>query len=188
MPGEREGSCTLPSDRAIAGSGFVLLLTCLLGACAGPASRALAPDDQFGHRYEGYEGRRRTVTITPVDTTIAYFYYPVYVDSLHIRSAPFDSSAGPAAQVPVEVLVKGALPDDCSELHAVEQRRAGHLIYLDVQMRRPRGASCIRVERPFRYYMTLDGLYGPGDYIIRIRNRIFPFVILRPEPVGTVAR
>ena len=181
MPGDRAVGGGVPSRHVVAGGGLVLVLASLIGACAGPASRVRSPDDRFGHRYEGYEGRRQTVAITPMDTTISYFFYPVYVDSLHIRPAPFDSTATLARHVPVEVLVKGALPDGCSELHAVEQRRAGHFIYLDVQMRRPRGASCVRVERPFRYYMTLEWLYGPGDYIIRIRDRIYPFVIRNPE-------
>jgi hypothetical protein len=172
----------------VAAGGFVLVLLSLLGACAGPASRVRAPDDQFGHRYDGYQGRRQTVAITPMDTTVSYFFYPVYVDSLHIRPAPFDSSAGADPRVLVEVLVKVALPDGCSELHAVEQQRVGHFIYLDVQMRRPRGASCVRVERPFRYYMTLDGRYGPGDYIIRIRDLVFPFVVRSPESTGTTTR
>lgn len=186
MPGDRVSRQGISRPQAIAAGGF--LLSCLVTACAGPASRVLSPDDQFGQRYQGYEGRRRTIAIAPPDTSVSYFFYPVYVDSLHIRPAPYDSAAGAGAQVPVEVVVKGALPDGCSELHTVDQRRAGHFIYLDVQMRRPRGVSCIRVERPFRYYTTLEGLYGPGDYIIRIRDRIYPFVVRSPEPAGTAAR
>ncbi len=88
-----------------------------------------------------------------------------------------------ASEVPVEILVKGSLPDGCTELHEVSQERFGHIIHLNVRMRRPQGSVCTRVMRPYRFYLRLDGLFEEGHYTLKLNERVFPFAI-RMRPAG----
>jgi hypothetical protein len=118
--------------------------------------------------------------LTPPDSSVTYFYYPAVYDTLFIRPAPFEAdAAGQLAdvEVPVEVLVKGSLPDACTELHDVEQRRVGHLISVELAMRRPRGGVCATVVRPYRFYMMLEGTYEPGPYTLKLNGEVHPFEV-----------
>lgn len=141
------------------------------------------PDEQYGHRHEGgTPGGRETIVITPPESDEAYFYYPAVIDSVHVRPAPFRPGAPADAQeVEVEVLIKGAFPDACTELHAVEQTRTGRLLEVTLETRRPRGAVCARAKRPYRFYMLLDGLYGLGSYTLRLNNEAYPFQVRAPQ-------
>lgn len=161
----------------------VLLLVGLTTGCVGSRSAEdVPPDQQFGHRYDddGPQGRM-TIAITPADGSIDYFYYPATFDSVHIRPAPFDpASPAEMQQVDVEVLVKGAFPDACMELHAIEQERAGNIINATLEMRRARGAICASVHRPYRFYVMLTGQYGIGHYTLKLNNTVIPFEVMPP--------
>jgi len=90
------------------------------------------------------EDKRETMILSPPDSTVEYFYYPAPFDTVLIRPEPFDTSrAIEDQQVRVEVLVKGALPDACTELHEVEQERYARLIDVSIIMRRPRKQVCL---------------------------------------------
>jgi hypothetical protein len=167
--------------------GAVLALVLSAGGAAGCAAvrpAALPPDEQFGHRPGAAEdGGRLTLAITPPDTTVRYFYYPAVFDTVHVRPAPFDGARPvDAQQVAVEVLVKGALPDACSELHTVRQERFGHIVEVRLEMRRPQGAVCASVVRPYRFYLMLDGGYGAGAYTLKLNDRPVAFVVGTPGP------
>ena len=168
--------------RACSSGVVAIVLAVSLAACAGTRNVEVPPDEQFGHRFEteGPEGRR-TIDLTQADSTGRYFYYPAAVDSVHIRPAPFSGDSMAVVAVPVEVLVKGALPDACSELHDVTQNRYGHLIEIRVEMRRPQGAVCASVMRPFRFYLRLDGVYEPGSYSMKLNDRMYAFSVASPE-------
>lgn len=158
-----------------------VVLTLVVSACAGSRDVERPPDDRFGHRFEeeGPEGRR-TIAILPPDSAVTYFYYPVVVDTVHIRPATFELGSVGGGDVPVEVLVKGSLPDGCTELHDVSQERFGHIIHMDVRMRRPQGAVCTRVNRPYRFYVRLEGLYEEGHYTLKLNERVFTFSVRLP--------
>ena len=154
-----------------------------MGACSGSEVIQEPLDERFGHRFEGGSpDQRETITIAPPDTNQAYFYYPAVYDTLHIRSGPFNPDVAASTQsVPVEVLVKGAFPDTCSELDGVDQERAGHLIDVTLQMRKPRGSVCAAVKRPYRFYLMLEGTYGPGSYTLTFNDTPRPFVVNDPD-------
>ncbi len=155
----------------------VALLVPLAAGCIG--SRDLPPDDRFSHRYttEDAPDDRRTVTLLEPDEG-SYFYYPVHIDSLHIRPGSFVPYLDTEVQrVAVEVLVKGVYPDDCSDVAVLEQHRVGHLIEVDLLMRKPQDSVCFRVRRPFRYYFTLDGSYRPGHYTLKLNGAVHPFEV-----------
>ncbi len=167
----------LACSRAVAGA----LVLGLLAGCFGLRSaRVEPPDRRFGHRYdeEAPDGRR-TLSITPPDSALAYFYYPAPFDTVVVRPAPFQVGAQ-AQQVEVEVLVKGAFPDACSELHAVRQERAANLILVALEMRKPQESICASVRRPYRFYLTLEGRYGVGHYTLKLNDRAVPFQVRAP--------
>lgn len=158
----------------------LLVLSVSLAACAGTGDGSVSPDEQFGHRYEGVApDGRETVLIQPADSSAEYIELPVLLDSVHVRPARREALPGEA--VPVEVLVKGALPDACSELNAAAQERLEHFINVTLTVRRPRGAVCAEVVRPFRFYLPLDGTFTPGAFVLRINGAAHPFRIREGE-------
>ncbi len=151
-----------------------------LAACAGSGGKTVSPDEQFGHRYEGIApDGRETVLIEPGDSAESYIELPVVFDSVHVRPARREALAGEA--VPVEVLIKGALPDACSELNQPTQQRIEHLVDVALSVRRPRGGICAEVVRPFRFYLPLDGTFTAGAYSLRINGVVYPFRIRQGE-------
>lgn len=164
--------------------GLVALAGLLASGCLGSKPPPEPPpEEQYGHRYEdeGPEGRR-TFTIAPPEPNTAYFYYPLPFDSVHVRPAPFDPDRPAKNQkVPVELLITGSLPNACSEVHDVEQERAGHIINVDMRLRRPQGVLCTNIEIPYRFYLTLEGRYEVGNYTLKINDRAYAFVIEVPE-------
>lgn len=158
---------------------LTVVLAGLLAGCATTRPEEVPPDEQFGHRPED---SRTVAVLAPPDSTQQYFYYPAPVDTVHTRPQAFETSRpGDMQEVAVEVLIKGALPDACTELHAVSQQRAAHLIDVVLEMRRPQGAVCATVVRPYRFYVMLEGRYGPGHYTLKVNGGVTPFVIRAPE-------
>lgn len=148
---------------------FALLVFGLAG-CAG-SSGADVPDRQFGERPDEDEARE-TMLIVPPDSTSEFFYYPAYASEVVVRSGP--EAAG---QRPVELLIKGALPDACTELHDIRQEQKGHIIDVTFETRRAKGAVCAQVVRPFRFYYVLADPLAPGDYTLRLNDSIKPFTV-----------
>ena len=113
---------------------------------------------------------------------LEYFYYPAVFDTVQTypRFDMVDSTAWKEG-VPVEVLIKGALPDACTELHQVRQERYGHLIRVELLVRRPKRKTCVSVARPYKFYLRLEGRYPPGHYTLRVNDRVFPFEVRVPQ-------
>lgn len=158
------------------------MIASLLAGCVGSRESERRPDEQFGHRYTatGAPDDRPTVTLAEPDG-VPYFFYPVVVDSLHIRQGQFIPYLDPEVQrVAVEVLVKGVYPDECSDVASLEQRRFGHIIEVDLMMRKRQDSVCMRVRRPYRFYFTLDGSYRPGHYTLKLNGSVHPFEV-RPR-------
>lgn len=160
----------------------LLLMTLGLASCISFSRNEPLPEDRFGYRLEGTtDDGRTTITINPPAADVEYRYFPAGFESLHVRPGPPGTSgdaAGTAQDgIQVEILVKGAFPDACSELHDVSQERIGHFIEITLQMRRPVGSVCAAVLRPYRFYLTLDGRYAPGAYTLTLNGRTTPFEI-----------
>ncbi len=121
---------------------------------------------------------RRTLTLEAPTPGQAYFYYPIVLDSALVRyearprTTPADSGA-----VAAEVLIKGSLPDDCTELHSVRQSRAGNYVQMEFLMRRPQKAVCRPIRQPYRFYQPLEGLYRAGSYTLKINGKPTPFEV-----------
>lgn len=155
---------------------LALVLLLAAGCVSSRTDEQLPVDDQFGSRQA--EPSREIVVINPPDTAVSYFYYPAVYDTVHVRPAPVTAAR---REVPVEVLIKGSFPDTCFELHSIDQARFENQLEVTVQMRKPQGAVCASVVRPYRFYMLLDGSYGPGSYTLKINGSARTFVIREPE-------
>lgn len=150
----------------------------LLAGCTSSREASRHPDDVFGHRFEAPPDGRAVVNLSPADAAEKYFYYPAHIDSLHIRSKAFDPDFPVDTQhVAVEVLLKGVFPDECFELGGLRQHRYGHIVEVDLTMRKPEDAVCRRVRRSYRFYFALDGTYREGSYTIKLNGRVYPFEI-----------
>ena len=173
----------LQLSRIPAMAGSVLLLSLLAGCLGSRSAENVPPDQRFGHRYEDEApDGRRTLSITPADSNTAYFYYPATFDSVNVRPAPLTPDLTAASQaVEVEVLVKGAFPDACMELHQVEQERVGNIITATLEMRKPQEAICASVRRPYRFYVMLEGRYNIGHYTFKLNDKVFPFEVRLPS-------
>jgi len=164
-------------------AGAVLLLSLLAGCLGTRSAEDVPPDQRFGHRYEDdAPDGRRTLSITPADSATDYFYYPATFDSVNVRPAPLTldvPATSPAVEV--EVLVKGAFPDACMELHQVDQERVGNIVNATLEMRKPQGAICASVRRPYRFYVMLEGRYDFGHYTFKLNDKVFPFEVRPPR-------
>lgn len=153
------------------------LLALGLAGCLGSREPA-EPGTEFGSRDEAGEGRE-TMLITPPDSTQEFFYYPAYASEVVVRPGPVE-----LGRHPVELLIKGALPDACTELHDIRQETRGHLVEVTFEMRRPKGGVCAQVVRPYRFYYTLDTPLAPGDYTLRLNDGVHPFTVRPPREEG----
>lgn len=158
------------------------IVACLLliGACSGPRGSAdETPDMQFGHRFEGEDpDGRRTLTIYEPVLQQAFTVLPATFESITVRPAPLTDEDD---QVAVEILIKGAFPDACIELHQFNQERSGNLIEATLDMRRPDDVVCMNVRRPYRLYLMLEGTFTEGHYVLKVNGEAVPFTI-RVEP------
>lgn len=172
----------LPTLPAALIAGAVLALS----ACTPTRPADVPLDQRFGTRVADDD---EVLTITPLPDS-SHFVYPALVSEVIFRPAPFSAPGTPGAgAVPVEVLVKGVLPDACSELHAAPQDRMGHIVTMELLSRRPQGVVCAQVVRPFRFYAILEGTYAPGSYTLKLNGGARPFEVRAPRfaqpPEGT---
>lgn len=158
----------------------LLLIAVSLASCISFSRNEPLPEDRFGHRLEGTtDDGRTTIAINPPVADVEYRYFPASYESISVRPGPSRTAGDAAADagVQVEILVKGAFPDACSELHDVSQQRSGRFLDITLQMRRPVGSVCAAVLRPYRFYLTLEGTYPPGAYTLTLNGRTTPFEI-----------
>ncbi|NNF03091.1 MAG: hypothetical protein HKN17_01385 [Rhodothermales bacterium] len=156
---------------------IVVSIAASLSGCLGTSREVVDPEARFGHRVEdGEDASRQTIAITPPDTTRTYRFFAATYDEVNIRPAPLEPESASTGTA-VELLIKGAFPDACSELHDVQQQRSGNLIDITLTMRRQRGAVCASVLRPYRFYLTLEGRYAPGSYRIELNDGVHTFQV-----------
>lgn len=153
-----------------------VILIPLLGGCTSVRKADLDPEKQFGHRAEDSTDGRITTVIAPPKGDQAYRYNDAFVDEVSVRPA-----RGIPMPVPVEILVKGAFPDSCTELHEAVQKRSGNLIEVSLRTRRPQSALCASVVRPFRFYLTLEGVFEAGPYTLKLNGDAYPFEVHEPN-------
>jgi hypothetical protein len=150
-----------------------VILMVLLTACS--TTETVTVDGEgtdFGHRIEGETDGRRTVVITPAGNASEYEVSPAPYETVDIRIGRKDLQG-----TPIELLIKGSLPDACTELHGVNQTRNDAEVIVQIQSRRPSGALCATVIRPYRFYLALDGAFAPGQYALDLNGRTHQFSV-----------
>lgn len=148
-----------------------------LAACGG--SSEATEENPFGQRIDDGE-ERETLLITPPVATEEFFYYPALYETIEVRAGAIEGG-----RRPVELLIRGALPDGCTALHHIGQERIGNQIAVTFEMRRPKGAVCTQVVRPYRFYYTLEEPLAPGDYTLTMNGAVKPFTVF-PAREGEV--
>ena len=48
---------------------------------------------------------------------------------------------------------------------------------ITLDTRRPRGALCAAVMRPYRFYLTLEGTYAAGPWTLKLNGAAYPFEV-----------
>ena len=169
------------TPRAFCRTLLATLLATLLGLAGCSTLRPMdaLPDERFGSRVEGTdeEGRETLIIAAPAGER-TWATYPAVFETVTVRPEPLSASGEPVA---VEILVKGAFPDACTELHEVTQDRTANLVEVTLSMRREQGAVCAAVLRPYRFYLLLEARYAPGAYSLKVNDRPFPFEIRAPQ-------
>ncbi len=154
-----------------------LILSILIAGCLGSSEKVLEPEQQFGQRADNASADGRTTTvIQPQSDDLEYRYFPAIFSTITVRVAP-RTPENESDGVPVELLIKGAFPDSCTELNDVSQTRAGSIVNITLEMRRPKGRVCASVLRPYRFYLGLDGTFGTGAYVVKLNGRSRPFEV-----------
>lgn len=156
-----------------------LIVCMLLAACAGSQPGA-SPDGLYGERPETVADGSVRLDLVPPDSMRDYFFAPAILEEIVVRTAPMPP-ADTARGTRVDLVIKGSLPDACAELHDVSQQRTARLIDIALRMRRPQGAVCATVVRPYRYYLELEGTYKPGPYTLNVNGVLRPFEIRPPD-------
>ncbi len=170
----------LPLALASAFCGVALVV---VSGCSGFLGNPVSSDSRYGHRVRGIgPNGRETMLIRPAADSVGYLSLTAVIDSVAVR--PGSRALSPGETVGVDVLIKGALPDACSELDAVEQRRSGRQITMTLTMRQPREVVCAQVVRPYRFYSMLPGLFEAGAYTLTLNGKVYPFQILQGRPKG----
>lgn len=156
---------------------LILLAGPLLLGCRS-AEPTIDPDLVFGHRYDSVDPEERTVlNLEPPPPGTEYFTYPVLVTDVMIRRG----ERLPDGRTPVELVLLGVLADACTHLYRADEERLVRLLSLEFEMWREKGARCVQVRRPFRFYYVMDQPLEPGPYTLHVNDSPHPFEIFPME-------
>ncbi|MBN1954177.1 MAG: hypothetical protein JW900_03905 [Anaerolineae bacterium] len=73
--------------------------------------------------------------------------------------------------VQVQVIARGYLPDGCTEIDQVSQRREEETFWIEITTARPTGQSCTQVIVPFEESVSLDVAGLPaGTYTVDVNG------------------
>ena len=70
----------------------------------------------------------------------------------------------------IHVVVRGSLPDGCTELGEIVQERSGNAITVTVQTTRDPQALCTQALVPVEETVVLAGDFPPGEYTVSVNG------------------
>jgi hypothetical protein len=104
-----------------------------------------------------------TTPASPADTNLRTdATTPLYVEDAVVLIA----QSFPAQ---VSIQIKGSLPDPCSAVGTVTQRREGNKIIVTVPVRRGT-MPCAQVIQPTTVSVRLEGVFEPGSYTVIVNG------------------
>lgn len=155
---------------------FVLAtIAATTAGCGLLRSKKKSPDQTYGAVVAPQTSEDPDVlTILPPDPARPYFFTDAPVSEVipRVETPPAGSDSAR-----VEILVRGSFPDACYELSGVTQNRVLRLVDVTLQVRRPEGAFCATVVRPYRFYLPLDGRFARGPYTLSVNGTVAPFEV-----------
>jgi hypothetical protein len=87
-----------------------------------------------------------------------------------------ESTATQSLPARVTLQVSGILPDSCTQLGDVSQRRDGADVTVTITTNR-RGTICAQVASVVSVQVTLDGAFASGDYVAHVNSTDYRFKI-----------
>lgn len=117
---------------------------------------------------------RETIFIKAPQSGTDYTYHTALVDELVVKQAPMPAGQ---TQTAIEVLIKGALNDGCTELHEAKQSRSGNQIKIVLGTRRPTNSICTMALRPYRFYLLLEEKLQVGNYTLALNDKTVSFSV-----------
>lgn len=88
-----------------------------------------------------------------------------------------------SAPVQVRVVAHGYLPDGCTAIAGIEQRREGSAFHATVSTARPTGALCTQQIIPFRETFPLEiGGLQAGSYTVDVNGQAGSFTLKDDVP------
>ena len=93
---------------------------------------------------------------------------------LHVDDAIVMVATSNPAQVTVQV--KGSLPDPCSSVGKVTQRREANKVIVSIPVRRGTGV-CAQMIQSTSVEVRLDGSFESGSYVVVVNGVERPFKI-----------
>ncbi len=163
--------------RIVAGA---LLLVLVISGCRS-TEQAVDPDSLYGHRFEGEAPDGREVIVPrPPRHDEEFFLMPAFVTDVDLRHGDL----GADGRRPIDMRIEGSVPDACTHPNSITEHRLGHIITLEFQLRRDKGAVCAQVVRRFVVYHELADRLAPGSYTLRLNEAVHPFQVfpeLEPE-------
>lgn len=130
--------------------------------------------------------RHLAVIALPLTVVLAGCQHEPAVAQSIVRPAPIqriETVVLDATPVQVRVVAHGYLPDGCTAVEGVEQRREGTTFHATVTMTRPAGALCTQQIIPFSETFPLDiaGLTA-GTYSIEVNGKTASFTLDQNVP------
>ena len=79
--------------------------------------------------------------------------------------------------VQVQVVVRGTLPDACTEIGEIRQSRDGETVSVTIETHRPADALCAQVLVPIESVVPLEGSFPPGTYAVTVNGVSASFTV-----------
>lgn len=158
-----------------------LLLGLVWSGCGLLKPPPIPPERTYGERTD--DVGTQTITSIPRSRTpdAQWHSFDAVIDSVYIRVQPVAERPRPDS-ASVEILVRGAFPDSCYEIAPITQTRTLNIISVEIRAQKPRGAVCMQVVRPFKFYWPLEGSFAPGSYGLNVNGKRLAFEVRRIDP------
>jgi hypothetical protein len=147
-----------------------------MASCGGSSNASMneEPESDVSDLFaEHVDDERETVMISRADESAAYQISPASFDTVIVRAM---AGKGSEPRI-VDALLKGAFPDGCTELHDIVQKPTQNGLSVNLTMRRPESAMCTQVVRPYRFFFRLERKFEPGQFVLSVNGRTFPFEV-----------
>lgn len=151
-----------------------MLLGFILSACA-PWTTIISALGQQPTPVEVLSTAESTIpampTLDSAQTEVPTGYQPVAIDQVEVQ-------VGVGSPIPVQVVIRGWLPDTCAQLEFIQQEQAGPIFWLTLSAVPSSVDGCIQDTIPFRVVIPLNVVDLPGgEYTVDVNGKRATFTL-----------